>query len=87
VSSDGARPNLAYLLLVRLAHFFEQLQRLAGLLIVDPLQGEAEVDEHPISDLCLGTERDRDRTANTGDLGLGQSSLGIDDLDDLRRDR
>ena len=69
-----ARSDLAHFLLVRLAHLLEQLDRLAGLLLVDPLQGEADVDEHPVADPGLGAERDRDSAADTGDLGLREAS-------------
>ena len=33
---------------------------------------EADVDEHPVADLGLGAERDRDLAAHAGDLGLGE---------------
>src|SRR3989304_4492490 len=64
----------------------EQHERRACLLLVDPREREADVDEHPVADLDrrrgLVDERDADLPAHTGDVHLGEPGVGGGKLDD-----
>jgi hypothetical protein len=57
-----------------------------GLLLVDPGQREADVDEHPVPGLdgrCgLVDERDAHRAAHARDVDRRESRLTVGDVDD-----
>src|ERR1019366_8606549 len=86
-SQRRARLDLAQLLLVGLAHPLEQVDRLARLLLVDPLEGEADVDQHPATQFDPGTQRVGPDAPYAGDLGLRECRFRVDDLDDLGGNR
>src|SRR5664280_1768523 len=79
-----ARADLRLLALVGLAHVTEELQRLSRLFLVEAVEREADVHEHPLAHLRLALEqRTGDDAAHAADLGLGRLGAGVDDLDDL----
>ena len=86
-SAAGAGPDLFELLLVGVAHPPQEIERLARLVLVDHLEREADVDEHPVTHLRLGAEGGRDRAPHARDLRRREARLHVHGRDDLRRNR
>src|SRR4051794_32862700 len=88
-SLDRARLALGELLLVLRAHGLQPLPPPPRLVLVDLRDREADVDEDPVAghDFLVAVEQaDVDRSANPGDVDLGEPVLLVADLHDASWD-
>src|SRR2546421_12316622 len=87
---DARLLQLVELVRVGLPQPLQHPQRLGCLLLVDLAQGEPDVDQDIVAQLGrLGVREQTDVhvAADPSDLDLGDLLRGIDDLDDLARNR